>query len=411
MRLLSAAALAFSLVVGAASASAADVAQPTTGPAYYHRAGADLTLHDKALDYCLAEAATTVQGKRGPTLASGVMFGALGVLVEAAVNESRDGEVQNRGFAANVENCMVATGWSVMVLSQAEAAAFDALPPDGQRQRLAAMVGAAAPEGMLSRRFGNEIVNARARWIVEPEAYGVLPLPLRVRGYADWPAVKAAARPPEYPSLRTPKFPTPAGIPLIAKDQWDKVPEGATVLVIKVKRFVGLRSEPILIFSREGPDPRYPAWFDDGKPDLLTTSFGMGLNVKNKTQTEGIVVIPLPPGRWRLMGVRQGRVITSFCLGAPSFDLVEGQVTYAGQLDYGRTPQFTANTDLSTIDADLDNAPGLRDRLKPARWVNGSRFMCDGSYIYAFEVQGGAYLPGYTNGSAAPSLPPGPSPP
>lgn len=398
-------ALIAAATLAATSAQSGGITQVTDGHTVYHRPGADMAAHDKALDNCISQAATTNQGMRGPSFFTAFAFGIVGSAIEAKHNKERDPLVQDRGYAANVENCMVATGWSVVVLDKSQGAAIAKLPAAAQREKLATLVGAATPPGQVARRFDNPIVRADSRWLVEPGEFYNLPLDLRARAYDGWGAVRAAARKPAEPAPPPQSvipFAQPTGEPAYGPAQWNTIPAGKTAVVIKVRRFVPSHTEAKLLFAREGSNSDYPAWHEDGKIDTMWVSFGAGRDVKDRTQTEGVAVLPLPPGRWRLMGVLNGRVITSFCFGAPSFVLEEGQILYLGQFDYGRSPQMVPDTSLNTLARELAPAPGLRDRLKSAEWVNGSLFRCDGSYITAFEIPGRGYRPGYVNGSAAP---------
>lgn len=386
MRSLVGGAIAVVFAMLGAPASAAHITVATPGYTYYHRAGADLAGHDKALDHCLQQTATTAHALRGPV--TGIGMGILDQLVEAEINKSRDVRVEDRGFAANLENCMVATGWTVRVLPESEGRRLSALPAAELHQNLAAMVGAETPPGQLARRFDNDILNPDTSWLREPGAYDKLPLDLVARGDTDWRVVRLAAKPPPPPPLSTPDFAAPQGTPPLDPGRWNSLPEGTTAVLITVARVQKFLDEPVLIFMRESADVVTPAWYRDGKMDVLRVGMGFNTKVRMGRLIETTYLLPLPAGRWRLMGVQSGRVVTSFCLGAPGFVLEEGSVTWMGRFAHGETPQLAPDLDKAVAQRVTAGAPDLYRRLQPARWENGSRFGCDGSFIYAFEIPG-----------------------
>jgi hypothetical protein len=194
----------------------------------------------------------------------------------------------------------------------------------------------------------------------------------------------------------------------VPQDQWGKLPTDRSYILIRTLRPEGWPTGRLL-FQRLGPDPTRPAWQQDGKIDVFFAEFPVNKKVKKGGLVEASFVLELPPGRWTYMGVYglpsagiRMPIIASFCLGAPVFDLGEGEVLYAGTFGIGILEgQIAPDTNLDGIRHLTNAAPGLLDRLKPAPWMNGGRFSCDGTYIYALETPGRPFLPDYRFGSQA----------
>ena len=111
-------------------------------------------------------------------------------------------------------------------------------------------------------------------------------------------------------------------------------------------------------------------------------------------------VFAVPAGRWRLYGLGAAPTL-NLCLGSPSFEVKAGEVVYAGAYDL----------DAAELGPDLDLAPakawlGAQGRpLRAASYVNGSLGPCGDNSIYALEIKGAPFEPGYAWGSRASTAP------
>ena len=110
-------------------------------------------------------------------------------------------------------------------------------------------------------------------------------------------------------------------------------------------------------------------------------------------------VFAVPPGLWKLDTVSQ----LNLCLGAPAFRVEAGDVVYAGSFDIAG-PDIGPDMDMAPARTWLAGLP-QEHALRPAAYVNGVRGFCSGFSMYALEVTGAPFVPGYRWGGAA-SAPP-----
>jgi len=121
----------------------------TLGYTYFNRPGADIATHNAAVLACAAQAAKVRSyDERSPSTAPGV--------VPALISGSLQYAYHHGVVGASLENCMVAGGWRVVSLSDAEGTALAALPPAELTQHLAEWVGAQSPHGQVVRSWGND---------------------------------------------------------------------------------------------------------------------------------------------------------------------------------------------------------------------------------------------------------------
>jgi hypothetical protein len=150
-------------------------------------------------------------------------------------------------------------------------------------------------------------------------------------------------------------------------------------------------------FNREGTaKDNYPSRTDH-RPD----SFAAG-QIPSIWHHGGsyMFAFAVPAGRWRVNYIASW-IVLNFCLGSPSFDVAAGDVVYAGAFDF--SGQY--------LGPDLDLAPakawlaGLPQALtvRPAVYLNGSLGVCGNNEIYALEVKGAPFEPGYVWGGATQS--------
>lgn len=423
--------LALALAASAAHAARPDLTKTSAGYVYFYRPGADIVAHDEALKFCFDQAIATKQPDptMNGTSTSSMQYGIIGVLVESLVESAIDGAINNRGFAVNLENCMVATGWQVVQLPAADGKRIFALPQAAKHQALADLLARPQPAGQIVRRFNNDIQHPETYWLqaatdmdrssLSVLAYNVEPWRADYRAASlkaerelkeKQKAEKAAAKAGVKPAVTRP--PDIGPVPV---EQWGNLPTDRSYVLLRTLRPEGWPTGRLL-FRRFGDDPGRLAWETDGKTDLFFIDLPVNKKVKKGGLVEFSAMLELPPGRWTLMGV-YGNMMTalgpsspitvSFCLGAPSFELKAGEVLFAGTFGIGILEgQIAPDTNFSTIKHLTDATPGLLPRLQAAPWTNGTRFACDGTIIYALETPGRPFEPGYRFGSMATQPPP-----
>ena len=399
MRLLSAAALALGLVTSATCAVAADLTRSIAGYTYFNRPGADIAQHDAALELCLRYTLNTRQPDTPVTGGGG--HGLIGALVEGVIVGAINATGEERGLATNVENCMVASGWRVARLPEVEGEALYKLEPAAIHDHLASLVGAEQP-GVILRRFQNDITVPETRWLTTTGDLDKFSLSLKGFDFRKWidktrEQTRLQARASKGIKPAKPKFKPPKGKSPLKQKDWSDIKADATVVIARTVRTKSAMA-PLLLFIREGADPNITAWMQDGEIDVFRVA--MPTDVRSG-QGEEWFVMTLPPGKWRYVGVQAGAVIVSFCLGAPTFVLEPGKATFIGTFGSGTPGQIAPNTDLTQVKAMFAGLPQLRDRIVPAEWINGDRFTCDGTYIYALETPDRPFQPDYRFGSQA----------
>jgi hypothetical protein len=118
---------------------------------------------------------------------------------------------------------------------------------------------------------------------------------------------------------------------------------------------------------------------------------------------ERTLVFAVPPGHWRITAVTPSvPVLTSFCLGAPEFEVNAGEVVFAGSFGFGESgPRLDMSLDPARTA--LAAAPGLAERVRAAVYTNGHTFECGApaSYLYAYEIDAAPFHEGYELGSRA----------
>jgi hypothetical protein len=359
--------------------AAADLSKMTPGYTYYNMPGTTLADHDVEVGACAAEAVKVQSfGAQANKHMSGLLVDAMG-------------DAANRGaFAASLENCMVVRGWRVVRVPDAEGKKLSQLAPTDLAKAISPWIGAEQPHGEIVRIWGNDAANAEVtRYAIRPKHNndGLLSL----KAATDSPLAKVTIPPMGAVTVAKidPKWPTK---PLMPKDIATTLPEAGVVIVhlkgITVKDGIGFA------FVRVGPDKdTFPSTLDNA-PDQL------GFYVaKLFAKKEGnFLAIAAPPGRWRLasMGIAPQ---LGFCLGAPSFSVSAGEVVYAGSFDMSGT-KLGPDLSLDAPKAWLAGQPAA-ETIHAAEYTNGTQGLCGYNGVYALEVEGAPYEPGYKWGGAA----------
>jgi len=321
------------------------ISEPVQGYAYYNRPGATVEQHDAEFRDCLV--ATNVQRNGvGGSVAHQWMWG---------------GVIQATGTSA-IENCMITSGWRVFQLSAVEGRTIARLPDADFKARFAGMVGARTPPGTLAQAWDNQASRpARYHTPSRPRAQSQDQLSARSFRLS---GLEVQLRTPEEAS--GPAYTNVRGVPL------DRIaaPEPGRAIII-----VGGFGNRWIGFAR-------------------TTDTGGEIAFGLRANRRGLWhAFEVPAGQYRIVGT--GWV--NHCLGSPALEIAAGEVVYAGRfLLEGES--LGPTLDVSEVPGQLDVT--LRDRLRPAQYVNGSTTICPfGVGIYPLEISGAPFQDGYRGGS------------
>lgn len=344
----------------------ANLFRPAYGWTYFNRPGADLSAHNAELSDCIVRTA----GVRGVALGGGLMQG---------MADSQNG-------AANIENCMVVKGWRVVRLPDALGKTMSSLDRAALADRIAGFVGAEAPVDGIVRTWGNDaLYQSPTRWGDSPKYLGVTSLSVK--------ALPSAELRPAAPSVapRKPLRPLdPAQI---------RAPgEGEALILIRVDGTMPPDSG--LELQRRTEQSGNSA---DRLKAMLPRRMGLAA-FKRRGQTYAFLV---KPGQWHLeriafdgFGQELG---TSLCLGGPAFDVLEGEVVFAGAFDLEGL--LAPNLDLAAAREVLSGTPEASEKLRAVAWVNGATFPCSARAAYALEFPDRPFVDGYRWGGAADGAP------
>ena len=373
MRVGYAAIVALTLAASAVHGEPVQIGQIALGATYYNRAGATLAQHNADLGDCARMTAGPSAAAPGASIATHLLW---------------DGPIA--GLAAvRVENCMLVRGWRVVRLPQSQGDEVQRLSPEVLASRMAPWIGEPTPPGDIVRVWANEAAHPRQITLASrPAAPGKEQLSLRL--YDSAPAHQSD---PPLPVV------TPADVTL--DPRWSMKPlkgaeiaapaSGAGVILVRVKgisNHYGIG----MVLARAGPTPETPP----SKVDHATNALFAGVGWAFAKADGNWFAFVAPPGRWRIGGYG----FLNLCLGAPSFELREGDVIYAGTFDLAGE-DFGPDLALGPA-SDYLRGPA-RERLKPAVYQNGARGDCRGiSVPYALEIPDAPFEPGYDWGSRAP---------
>ena len=366
-RILAAAVLAIAASPAIAAPDAALMNKASGGYVYFHRAGAGMAAHDTAVDSCVHEASQTQEPYLAP-----VIGGLLTQMAVASMRADKHRKLNEAQFAANVENCMVARGWEVVRLDEAEGKAIAVLPQPQQATALAPWVGAVQPHGQVARRYAPI---AAIGWNSElDQDHGPWSLSLTAGVHDLSKLVTDTAKPANWRALQIGEAKT-------------VVAPAASAIVVRISAAAPAQTSWTFVRLDE------PSAGTE-LPGL--TAFTVARQSKEAAGAK-TYVISAPPGHWRLQGVGTA----SFCLGGPSFDVGAGEAVFAGAFD--ASSPYAPDLDMGPAKAELGDVV-LAARLKPAQWTNGETFSCGvmrPAAIYALEIPDAPFAPGYQAGSRA----------
>jgi hypothetical protein len=381
-------------LMGVTSASAealsggTDLAEMTPGYTYYNRPGADLRSHDADVADCAAEGARTIS--LDEQIHNGANQGLAGAIIGGILQRTT-----HRGAAAAaLENCMVVRGWRVVKLEDAEGAELAKLPPADLAARLGPWVGAETPHGAIVRTFHNDAASAASKRYAMKPSHDDTQLSLISATGGRLTQFVADDRPAESTrDLLDPKWPTKPLTP----QTLSAVPAGGAILLLQIKG-LSMHGGNGVRLNRMGDATNILPSRSDHAPDVVIASKGTLFAHKQGD----VFAFAVPAGRWRIAALQAGLPVLNFCLGAPAFEVRAGDVVYAGSFDLS-AEDLGPDLGLAPADAWLGAAPEA-SRLRPASYVNGTRSVCGDNAIYALEVKGAPFEPGYTWGGAGSSV-------
>lgn len=350
-----------------AAPDAALMNRASGGYVYFHRPGASMAAHDAAVEACAHEASQAKEPYLAP-----VIGGLLTQMAVASTRAAKHRKLNEAQFAANLENCMVARGWEVARLDEAEGKVIAALPQPQQAAALAPWIGAAQPHGQVVRRYAPV---AAIGWNSGLDVnHGPWSLSLTAGVHDLSKLATDAGAPANWRSLQIGEAKT-------------KVSPAASAIVIRVMATAPAQNTWTFVrLDEPSPGADLPA----------LTAFTVAWQGKESAGAK-TYVISAPPGHWRLQGVGTA----SFCLGGPTFDLGAGEAVFAGAFD--ATSPYAPDFDMGPAVAELGDG-ALAARLKPAQWTNGETFPCGvmrPAAIYVLEIPNAPFAAGYQVGSRA----------
>lgn len=400
MRRLVSAVLACGLALAGAASAQPAAAQWT----YFNRAGATYAEQRADLEACYGAIDTVIPRTYAspPTNPVYIQQYGLGGALGSAMAESEYYRMAVQPLMRdNYESCMVVRGWRVVRLDEAMSRELGRLSGEELARRLEPLVGADPPPGTIAREPFDNSGATNVTVTTGPTTLSLLgpPASLSLRALPDSMLAPPARR-------------QRAAIGGMSSEQVrERARERREIEETR-------RADHMALFGREDGQiwPTTPSSItldpqsaviviSSGGPRFqLVRSGGAGDTAAGSyvaVESNAPAVFVVPPGHWRISGLANyGPGPVSFCLGAPGFDVVAGDVVYAGDFAYGAVVDLS----LERAQAALADVPALAAQLRPAAYTNGETFGCDGgaSLIYAFEVDGAPFAENYRWGSRAP---------
>lgn len=375
----------------ASFANAQSLTGSSPGFHYFYKADVGMDAHDADLVTCSVAIRGLVNGSDAMT---GIAASTGGGLLPALVGGMIDSKENRQGAAANIENCMAIKGWSVVGISEEQGELIKALDePDAIHSALMPLVEATEPEGIVLRGpFANELA-AGDFLIGEAGKRGEISLSVRaVRNRTD-AAIEDAGKlkPPKPPKLeRGVRAPKP--IKPMKEDDLTNTDPSASYVVLRMRggnrAILNATSLMLHRLHRDGTEVVY-----DGTP--VTAIIGRRKVAKTKDGERRLYdfVAKIPSGRWKIASISFAQFVTDLCFGAPAFSIGEGEALFLGDISLGETggyPLETGNLDLAK--SILAPAPAIAAKVHAASYTNGFTSDCFGSYAYAYEVEGAAFI-------------------
>jgi len=334
--------------------------------------------------------------------------GIAGALIVASIAMEQQRHAQNRAVVANYENCMVARGWRVVRLTPAVGRRLEALSAARLEARLEPMIGAEQPEGEIVRTFSNDLAHPQST-PVHPDDGRLIPLSLLALPPQSIVADHLRRTPHAVPGMSRPideqraadarERERVARIQRVREHSSDSAQR-----LLPVSDFTTLPADASLIvvsLSGAGRSIRFDRvpTADDHAPTAIYLTIPQPKAHSNEpVVNDAAYAFAVPAGRWRISDLSVGETTVSLCMGAPTFDVGQGEVVYAGAFGEAQTaPDMTP----SAGQAVLASSPDLAARLRPASYTNGATFECaaETPFLYAYEVPNAPFADDYHWGS------------
>ena len=428
--------LAVACLAGGADASAHDLGQAVTGITYYNRPGATLDEHQVALDRCMV-AVRAMGDPNIMVLSAGATYNTMyspaanagAALIIMMVDAARISAAVERAENTHLQNCMVAQGWRVVRLENTAGRRMVRMRQPELAAQLAPMIAATEPEGEVARAFANELTTPAS---VTPVPTGDgrfislsrLALPAesaaaeRRRQARRMPSEQTreeaeaarAARRQQFEaqeaanaSAETADVKQDLGPPTgtAAQDSSDTVAElggepeekdKAAGGALSAEELAALPADATLVVYRQrgamGAVVFRRVDSDVGETFMVGAP---GAPARRRSEApatleDTVVAIAVPPGRWRMDSMFFGNLNVSLCMGSPAFDIAQGEAVYVGDFNFGADP-FVPEMSLTAPQEALVATPQVGDRLRAARYENGSTGACTTAQLfYAYEA-------------------------
>jgi hypothetical protein len=356
---------------------AEDAARDLKDSRFYNRPGATRADYDKDWQECrlIARGSRTPSGTvpvfYNPSVISPVAAGAaggLGAFIGAKIVEG----MQRR---ANRRSCLLVKGWRLVETDEATKAKVAAMTDAARDAHFATIVGAAEVQGGVET-FENELASPELAPGIDPGAKVTAAMAVTAGKKVDLAAPLALA---------------PG--------------QGAILVGFRRPDAHSLGKSASASFARydaaEGDLHYQPR---DWKKKGDTTTYNVVARSIDKKLGLELHILPVTAGRYVLTSAQPGpynpQAVTTFCLGAPSFEVKEGEVVYFGDLTpymgvpgpsgskllaipYSRDPE-TARTLLAS------RQPAMAAAFKPAELENGATWGCVGQAMTAYRVAAAA---------------------
>ncbi|WGM37426.1 hypothetical protein [Caulobacter sp. NIBR1757] len=330
---------------------------------YFHRAGATLEVHEADIRFCEGEARKTV----AQYVEAGHYDKPRPGLFNTALLNAVQLQFDRNQVQANIETCMLIRGWSVVRPPAADEQSLLGAHQASLVSYLSARVGAATPQGAEIRRYDPTlaIVYTMPGYASKPQeslsyraVFGTEPPVFALPKAAEWPE--------EWQFLNRVKAPAalgPATTLLIVRTHGTRPGQQINLRFMRIEERAS-DSPALQVFQASSPTKMF--W-------------------KAGTPMQDIYVFEVPPGRWLLLG----DTISTFCLGAPGFEVKAGEAVFAGTFSSEVVGDLQPKMAVEPAAAALP--PALAGRLRAAEWRNGYAFDCGSppaTLLRAFEVTG-----------------------
>jgi hypothetical protein len=353
---------------------AKDAARDLKEGSFYNKPGATRAQYDADWQECrlIARGSRTPGGTipvyYNPAVispAAAAIGGGIGGLIGAAIAEG----VQRR---ANRRSCLLIKGWRSVEVDDATKAKVAAMTDAERDAHFASVVGAADVMG-LTDEFRNDLA-----------------APMLANGLNPGAKISAAMSVTAGKKVDLAKLTLEPG-------------QGAILVGFRRADEHSLGKSAAVSFARYKPadgDLEYQP--RDWKKKGDKTTYAVQARSVDKKAGLELHVIPVTAGRYAMTSAQSGPYnpsqLTTFCLGAPSFEVKEGEVVYFGDLTpYMAVPGAEGKKLLAipySQDADGARAllaakqPTLAAAFKPAAVENDATWGCIGQTMTAYRVPG-----------------------